>query len=290
MTELLDDFDELQQRGPAGQQGAPGGMREVGGVDLEGMPTPFTFEERGRYRGLILAGLERARKTLFSRFLYMIGGFVSSTGEVAASEEADDGTAQRVLVDEHGRLWARLPAGVVNWIQEQTAIVGEDARQVPLQRLIVGKEITRPVTLAASLAASLWTVAYASLATTLPVQIDRAKRVTLRVTYTPGESGARLLLYPQITLGESPEVWGFVSAQQDALTPLSGLVNPASLARQSAGYFAEDPFAAFTTTAATPIVATFTLDDYPALNALRFALRDTALTTAGTATIIVTQE
>lgn len=176
------------------------------------------------------------------------------------------------------------------YVSEIAAIVGEDARHTPLQRLIVGKEITHPATLASALTASLVTVARASLVVTEPIQIDRAKKITIRVTYTPGENNAQLILYPQITLGETPEVFDFIPSFGDALTPLNVTANPLTLVRECVGDYAEYPFIAFTTVAATPVVRTFPIDDYPAMNALRFALRDTAQETAGTATIIVVQE
>lgn len=190
------------------------------------------------------------------------------------------------------------PAPEPGPVAEQFAIVGEDARAVPLQRLVVGKETTKPCFVALELELSVLNTAYGSLVTTVPFQIDRGFRYSFDVTYTPGVNGAFPRLYPQISRGRAAEVWVPVMAKPSTLVASgAGYTNPPAFERKALGYLAENLFEVFGTglVAATPVTAVLTIapDDsvYPSgVYALRFGLQDTDLVTPGTITIVGTQE
>jgi hypothetical protein len=303
-----DDWDAAAEGKPAGEGAAVTGTKTVGGYDVRGQPATMRQEESDRYRGIIGAAMERAgwameaAKTgsgaILSRFFSMVGGVVSDDGTAPVANQSPVGTGQRGLLDASGAWWARLVSNpdVINWVAERNAIVGEDSRGVPLQGLRVSKEVSAGVTMAAALTGSLGNVAYASLVASQVIQIDRARHQTVRVVYTPGVTGERCILYPQITQGEVPASWSFLPTFQDAVVQLAGPTNPPTMVQQNLGHFGFDPFAEFgTLTAATPYTATFVLGDayphrMPACKALRFAIRDTSIVTAGTATIWATQE
>lgn len=186
-------------------------------------------------------------------------------------------------------------------VAEQNLIIGEDARSVQQQRFVVGKETTPGMWLvggATGRTISLATVAYASLVVTLPMAVDRARKISFRVTYTPGVDGAYPILYPQVTRGEVPEVFTFVPAKAGStLVQFVGPTNPPSFGRKSLGHFYEnifEPYAA-SLVAATPVTTEFTVvpddDIYPsAITGIRFALRDSNAVTAGAISIWGTLE
>lgn len=201
---------------------------------------------------------------------------------------------------------AFTPGGevIIAPVAERNAIIGEDSVGVPLEGLRVIKETSFPLLIAGvagasqsgALTGSLFTVAYASLVVTLPVMIDRAKWITFRVTYTPGVTGAFPYLYPQISQLDNPEQFGFLPSRADTLVPIAGPTNPPTYARAAAGFHAENIFEVLGTqlVAATPVTSylTIQLDGrlYPAAaKALRFAIRDSDLVTAGTVSIVATQ-
>lgn len=299
-----DDLDDINEGKPAGEGTPPGGTKTVGGVDLGGLFAAFRQEGPDRYRGLITAAMERAgwamrsgTAAVVSRFFQMVGGVVSETGLEPVANQSPVGTGQRGLVTPSGAWWVQFVLDAANWVSERNAIVGEDARAVPLQRLMVGKEITKGVWLAGGATArtiSAFDTAYASLVTTEPMHIDRAKQQTFRVAYTPGVTGSRPLLYPQFTQGETPEVWHWLEAEQDAFTPFGGIADPPTQAIESMGFVAKDPFAQRGTLGVgVSYVSTFMLapsDRFPACRAIRFAARDTDLATPGAISIWGTQE
>lgn len=301
-----DDLEAINEGKPVGEGAAPGGTKTVGGIDLAGLFAAFRQEGPDRYRGLILAAMERAgwameaakagSGAIVSRFFSMVGGVVSETGLEPTANQSPIGSGQRALVTPSGAWWVQLLATVENWVSERNAIVGEDSRGVPLQGLRTIKELSTGLTMASALTASLNNIAYASLVATQPMQIDRARHQTVRVTYTPGVTGERCWLYPQITQGEVPEAWSFLPGYQGALVPLAGPTSPPTVAQQSLGHFCFDPFAEHgDLVAATAYTATFVLGDayphrLPACRALRFAVCDTSIVTAGTVTIWATQE
>lgn len=302
-----DDLDQINEGKPAGEGAAPGGTKTVGGIDLGGLFAAFRQEGSDRYRGLILAAMERAgwameaakagSGAVVSRFFQMVGGVVSETGLEPTDNQSPVGTGQRALLTPSGAWWVQFRADIENWVSERNAIVGEDSRAVPLQGLRTSKEVSGGLTLASALTASLFNVAYSSLVATEPVQIDRARYQTVRVTYTPGVTGERVILYPQVSQGESPEVWSPLPTYQGAAVQLVGPTDPPTYAQRNLGHFALDPFEAYgaSLVAATPVTATFVVGDayphrFPACRALRFAVRDTSIVTAGTITVWTTQE
>lgn len=299
-----DDWDAAAEGKPAGEGAAVTGTKTVGGYDVRGQPATIRQEESDRYRGIIGAAMERAgwameaakvgSGAILSRFFSMVGGVVSDDGTAPVANQSPVGTGQRGLLDGSGAWWFRLVESFENWISERNAIVGEDARGVPLQRLVVGKTVTYALDLASALTGSLFNIAYASLAVTQPMMIDRAKNQTFRVTYTPAVSGSRPLLYPMVSQGEVPEAFLFVPVEENGITPIAGPTNPPTYAHEPAGYLAKDPFVQHgTLTAASSYTAMFMLgkdERFPACTALRFAVRDTSSVTAGTVTITGTQE
>jgi hypothetical protein len=300
----VDDWDEAHEGKPEGEGRAPTGTKTVGGYDVRGQPAVFRQEESDRYRGVIGAAMERAGwamrsggAAILSRFFQMAGGVVSEDGTVPAANQSPAETGQRALLDGMGRWWVRLAGDVNNWVSERNAIVGEDSRGVPLQGFRTIKEVSAGLTLASALTASLYNIAYASLVATLPMEIDRAKHQTVRVVYTPGVTGERVILYPQITQGEVPEAWSFLPTYAAAAVPFAGPTNPPTFVQENVGHFALDPFKAFgaSLVAATPVTATFVIGEayphrLPACKSLRFVARDTSAVTAGTIVVWATQE
>lgn len=180
-------------------------------------------------------------------------------------------------------------------VAEQYAIIGEDARQVPMQGFRVMKQTSLFIPMASGLTASAFATAYDSLEPTEAMVIDRAKQATFRVVYVPGEDDQRVILYPQVSQGENPTAWTFVEAEAAALVPFAGPVNPATYVIESLGYLAKDPFAARGPMPAggAEYTATFVLhpdDRFPACRMIRWVVRDTSLATPGTVTILGTQE
>lgn len=193
-----------------------------------------------------------------------------------------------------------LPPGPPAPVAEQNAIIGEDARSVSFQRLITGKETGPGFWLLGGATArtiSLYGIAYASLVVSEPMMVDRAKRISFFVTYTPGVNGGFPLLYPQFWGGQVPEAYAFIAAKADTLTQFAGPTDPPSFQRKSLGAFAENVFEAFgaSLVAATPVTAVITIDPddtvYPAAcSAIRWACRDSSSVTAGAVSIWGTQE
>src|SRR3990167_10229462 len=147
-------------------------------------------------------------------------------------------------------------------VAEQFAIVGEDARAVPLQRLIVGKETTKPVYLARDLELSVFNTAYGALVVTVPFQIDRGFRYSFDVIYTPGVDGAFPRLYPQVSKGVAPEVWVPVMSKPSTLVMSgAGYTDPHVFERQALGRLGENLFECFGVglVAATHVTAGFSL-------------------------------
>ena len=307
-----DDWDEAAEGKPTGEGAAATGTKTVGGYDARGQPATFRQEEQDRYRGLITAAMERAgwamrtgRAAILSRFFQMIGGVVSDDGTAPVANQSPVGTGQRGLLDRSGVWWVRfIDALANNWVSERNAIVGEDSSNVQLEGLRVIKETSLPLYIAGvmgasqtgALTGSIFTVAYASLVTTLPVMVDRARWITFRVTYTPGVTGAFPYLYPQISQFDNPERFDFLPSRASAISQVTGPTNPPTFQRSSLGYHCENIFEALGSqlVAATPVTVPLTiqLDDdlYPsAAKALRFAVRDSNSTTAGTVTIVATQ-
>lgn len=311
-----DDWDAAAEGKPAGEGAAVTGTKTVGGYDVRGQPATMRQEESDRYRGIIGAAMERAgwameaakvgSGAILSRFLNMVGGVVSDDGTAPVANQSPVGTAQRGLLDPSGAWWVRLVDTLANnWISERNAIVGEDSSNAQLEGLRVIKETSLPLYIAGvmgasqtgALTGSLFGVAYASLVTTLPVMVDRARWVTFRVTYTPGVTGAFPYLYPQISQLDNPEQFGFLPSRASSISQVPpGPTNPPTYQRTSLGHHCENIFEALGSqlVAATPVTAylTIQLDDdiYPsAAKALRFAVRDSNSTTAGTVTIVATQ-
>lgn len=290
-----DEFDELdnQDRDDESVQSSP--LLTV--RNLMGRVAAVLAEETGTYRGVVLAAMERALVAYRSRFHLQVGGRADADGVLSAAEQAADGFPQRALLDPSGAWWVHFIEALENWVSERNAIVGEDARAVPLQHLTVGKETTKPVYLARELEISLFNAQYSGLVTTLPFQVDRAKRIHFRVTYAPTVNGAFPRLYPQVSQGTVGEVWAPVMAKPATLSAFAGYANPPAYERKSLGYFAENLFETFAASliAASEVTATLTIesDDTvypPGCYALRFALQDSSLVTPGLITIVGTQE
>lgn len=179
---------------------------------------------------------------------------------------------------------------------DNAAIIGEDARSVPLQGIRIIEQMSRPVVLANELTISPLNTVVSGLITTGVMQVDRARRIMFRVLWTPGENGAFPLLYPQISQGTMSETWTQLAAKGSTLSPFAGPTDPPTYQRKTWGFFAENLFEVFGTglVAATPVSIIYTIESddviYPGgAYAIRFACQDSSLT-PGTITIVGTQK
>lgn len=238
----------------------------LAGVDSSGHVRVLNVEEvrfqgpAGGYDGLVLATHEQVQQLLRSGFTTLAGGRASADGTVPTADQAADGTAQRILVDEMGRLWV-----------------------VPLP--------PDPVVsvLSVALVPSVFATAYSGLAVTAAaVDVAGAKRVRCEVDYTPAATDDKLWLYPQLSI-QTPASYRLLQQLGSVAKPRSGPTAPPTVVRAPQGYSSYAPFDDLTTTAATPALASFELapDDWQGALSLRFAVRSTALAAPGVVTIRV---
>lgn len=202
-----DDFDD-ELAGLDDENQIP--AQPVAAVNAQGRPSVARAEGAGTYRGWIFAAMERPLKSFLSRFVNVVGGRASADGTIPTDEQAPDDKAQRALLDEMGRIWVRLSNDVINAVSERFAIVGEDARFAPLDRLGVASPSARTLLVAKALtiSGSAVTNPY-SFVTTTPVWVERGDLVTVQLLYTPASSHqGRPIIYPQF--GMNGHVYGLL--------------------------------------------------------------------------------
>lgn len=237
----------------------------LAGVDSSGHVRVANIEEvrfqgpGGGYDGLVLATHEQVQQLMRSGFTTLAGGRASADGTVPSADQAADGTAQRILVDEMGRIWV-----------------------VPVA--------SPPVVevLATALAPSVFATAYTGLATTSAISVAGAKRVLVDVAYTPAATGDGLWIYPQLSI-LTPAAYRYVQQVNAGGRPMSGPTTPPTVQRPVKGNSMYAPFESVTTTGAAAASQLFELDanDWRGALSLRFALRSTAVAGPGVVTLTI---
>lgn len=181
----------------------------LAGVGSDGQPHGLEAEERVTsqqgYGGLILATHEQILELMRSGFGTIAAGRADADGSIPVADQAADATAQRILVDEHGRIWVRLSNAVINPVSERWAIVGEDTKAAPLDKFTVGTRTAKPIVLYNVAIAAGDVSDPASMSFTDPIWLERGSAVTIWVKYTADAlavGGGLPHLYPQHSNGQ----------------------------------------------------------------------------------------